>query len=125
MNKEHALAGKDNISLEELSAWPNIYAAVPEGGKSVATERDLFAASGLQPIRKIYVYNHNITNLLLDLNIGIAVAPEILLEAMPRNVICRPLEHGRFTIEMGWAYDPRNKNPALRQFLQFLDSHPS
>jgi len=125
MNKVHPLAGKDNISLEELSAWPNIYAAVPEGGKSVATERDLFAASGLQPIRKIYVYNHNITNLLLDLNIGIAVAPEILIEAMPRNVICRSLEHGRFTIEMGWAYDPRNNNPALRQFLHYLNSHPS
>ena len=125
LNAEHPLAEKENITLEELAAWPNIYAAVPEQGKKVATDQDLFSASGLQPVRKIYVYNHNITNLLLDLNMGIAVAPELLLEAMPRNVICRTLEHRKFTIEMGWAYDPRNRNPALWQFLDYLENYPS
>ena len=121
MNAEHPLAASENITLEELSAWPNIYASAPERGKAVATEQDLFSASGIHPIRKIYVHNHNITNLLLDLNMGIAVAPELLLEAMPKNIICRPLEHGRFTIEMGWAYNPRNRNPALRQFLNYIE----
>ncbi len=125
MNTEHPLSGKENITLAELAAWPNIYAAIPEQGKSVATEQDLYAASGLQPIRKIYVHNHNTTNLLLDLNMGVAVAPELLLDAMPKRVTCRPLEHGRFTIKMGWAYDPQNRNPALRQFLDYLERNPS
>ncbi len=120
MNAEHPLAVRENITLEELCAWPNIYAAAPERGKAVATEQNLFSASGIHPIRMIYVHNHNITNLLLDLNMGIAVAPELLLEAMPKNIVCRPLEHGRFTIEMGWAYDPGNRNPALRQFLNYI-----
>ena len=125
MNADHPLAEEDSISLRELSAWPNIFAGVSEKGKAVATEQDLFAASGFQPIRKIYVHNHNMTNLLLDLNMGIAVAPELLLESMPKNVICRPLENGRFTIEMGWAYDPGNRNPALRQFLKYLENELS
>ena len=122
MNADHPLALKEDISLEELASWPNIYAAIPEKGKPVATEQDLFAAFGLQPVRKIYVHNHNITNLLLDLNMGIAVAPALLLESMPKNVICRPLEHGRFTIEMGWAYDQDNRNPALRQFRSCIEA---
>lgn len=125
MNADHPLAGEADITLEELAAWPNIYADSPEKGKPHGTEQDLFAASGLQPIRKIYVHNHNITNLLLDLNMGIAVAPELLLESMPKNVICRPLAHGRFTIEMGWAYDPGNRNPALLHFLKYLEKDPS
>lgn len=121
MNAEHPLALRENITLEELASWPNIYTAVPERGKAVATEQDLFSASGIHPIRKIYVHNHNMTNLLLDLNVGIAVAPELLLEAMPKNIICRPLEQGRFTIEMGWAYDPGNRNPSLRQFISYIE----
>ncbi len=125
MNTEHPLAAKENITLTELAAWPNIYAAIPEQGKAVATERDLYAASGLRPVRIIHVRNHNTTNLLLDLNVGVAVAPELLLDSMPKQVTCRPLEHGRFTIEMGWAYDPQNRNPALRQFLNYLEENPS
>ncbi len=124
MNTEHPLAAKENITLAELAAWPNIYAAIPERGKSFATEQDLYAASGLRPVRIIRVRNHNTTNLLLDLNVGIAVAPELLLESMPRQVTCRPLEHGRFKIEMGWAYAPQNRNPALRLFLKYLEAHP-
>ena len=39
---------------------------------------------------------------------------------MPKNVICRPLEDGRFTIELGWAYLRASGNPALQRFLAEL-----
>ena len=120
LNREHPLARQEGVTLEELAGWPNIYADIPESGKPLATERDLFEASGVQPVRKIYVRNQDITSLLLDFNLGLAVGPEELLGSMPKNVICRPLEQGRFTIELGWAYCRGNRNPVLRRFIDYL-----
>ena len=120
MNAAHPLARQERVTLGELAGWPNIYADIPESGRARATERDLFEASGLQPVRKIYVRNQDVTSLLLDFNLGLAVGPEELLTSMPKNVICCPLEDGRFTIELGWAYLRASGNPALHRFLEEL-----
>ena len=125
MNQEHPLAQKDNICLEDLSRWTNLYAGIPENGKTDSTEKDIFEGSGLQPIRTLFVRNQNISSLLLDFNIGVAVAPEELIDSMPRHVESRPLEHGRFQIEMGWAYLRSNNNPALLRLLEYISYHES
>ncbi|MCR5136687.1 MAG: LysR family transcriptional regulator [Oscillospiraceae bacterium] len=125
MNEDHPLARQENITLEELSQWPNIYSGVPENGKRKSTEKDLYAGTGLKPIRTIYVSNHNISTLLLDLNSGVAVAPRELLPSMPKKVLSRPLEHDRFRIELAWAYFRENMNPALLRFLNDMDHQNS
>ena len=125
MNREHPLAARDNVDLRALSCWPNIYAGVPENGKSFSTVHDICAESGLQPVKTIYVHNQNICSLLLDFNIGLAVAPEELLDSMPRSVVRRPLEQGRFRVELGWAYLRSNQNPALLRLLGYFSDHES
>ena len=54
-------------------------------------------------------------------DIGVAVAPEELLVSMPRTIERRPLEHGRFRIDLGWAYLRSNSNPALLRLLDYFD----
>ena len=122
MNEEHPLARHENISLEELACWPNIYATNPENAESVSTSKTIFDGSGITPVRTIYVRNQNINSLMLDFNVGVSVAPEELLPSMPRNVVSRPLENGRFQIELGWAYLRSNTNPALQRLVNYLDN---
>ncbi len=125
MSREHPLALQENICLEELARWPNLYAGIPAGGIGASTEKNIFADSGIQPIRTLFVRDQNISSLLLDLNIGVAVAPEELLVSMPRSVERRPLEHGRFRIDLGWAYLRANSNPALLRLLDYFGHRDS
>ena len=120
MNAEHPLAKQKNIRLEELARWTNLYAGIPENGKASSTERDIFDGSGIQPVRTLYVRNQNISSLLLDFNIGVAVAPEELLRSMPRGIERRSLESGRYKIDLGWAYLRENNNPALLRLLSYF-----
>ncbi len=120
MNQSHPFAKKEKITLTEASKATNIFAKMSDESKNMSTYSDLYIKNGIQPQKIIYVQDQNISSLLLDFNIGIAIAPEEIIQSMPKNIVSRPLEDGQFKIRLGWAYAKNNQNPALLKFLSSL-----
>lgn len=120
MNEKHPLASHKRVSLEEASHYTNIFAAIESSVETQSTPSELYTMHNI-PMPKIeYVKDHNMTTLLLDMNRGVAVAPKNIEVNMPANVVCRPLEDGKYTIPLAWAYAKNNDNPALEKLVNYI-----
>ena len=120
MNEEHPLAMKKDIELEALAECVNIFAAQDDSVRLMSTETDLYGSRNMKPRKIEYVQDQNISVLLLEFNMGVAIAPVELVPTMPKGVVLRTLEGGRHHISLGWAYRTGNPNPALHRLIAFL-----
>ena len=119
-NEKHPFSELSDVSIEQASRFTNIFAASGDSVKNSDTASELYSLNNIEIPEILYVQDHNMTTLLLDFNLGVAIAPQKIESIMPDNVICRPLEGGKYTIELTWAYSRNNSNPALLKLVDFL-----
>ena len=115
-NRSNPLAQRRSVTVEEVTAQTLIF-ATPDG---TAARTDSPFQDG--PGRRIYTDTQENVQLMLRLDLGVAVAPDSVATSLCDEIVVIPT-HGEWPrIELAWACSETNENPALKAFLDFLDS---
>lgn len=113
-NRANPLARRASVSCEEVAAQTLIFAEP----SSHAVDASLL---GEGPGRRIFTDTQENVQLMLRLDLGVAVAPASVATSLPDDIVVIPLRGAWPQIELAWAYLAANANPALRRFLDYLE----
>lgn len=117
-NRANPIAKRRSVTFEEILDQTLIFAEPSE------------MANGTSPFnggtgRRLYSDTQENVQLMLRLDMGVAVAPDSVATAASDDIVIIPTSGPWHTIALGWCYLDGNTNPALGEFLQFLESTPT
>lgn len=117
-NRANPIAKRRSVTFEEILDQTLIFAEPSE------------MANGASPFnggtgRRLYSDTQENVQLMLRLDMGVAVAPDSVATAASDDIVIIPTSGPWPTITLGWCYLDGNTNPALGEFLQFLESTPT
>lgn len=114
VNRANPLARRRSVSVDEVAAQTLIFAAPTQRCKSAS----LF---GEGPGRRIFTDTQENVQLMLRLDLGVAVAPDSVATSVSDDIVVVPTRGDWPTIELAWAYLASNRNAALRAFIGLLE----
>ena len=117
MPADHPLAGKDTISLKELSDIPIIACNPLNAPLSTASfQQQMLEKHDANKV--LYCEGIEVAHCMVSAGMGIAVLPNILTLKSPDFAVV-PLR-GELPLSFGVFYHKRSKNAALTEFLKLL-----
>ena len=114
VNRANPFARRRSVSVDEVAAQTLIFAAPTQRCKSPS----LF---GEGPGQRIFTDTQENVQLMLRLDLGIAVAPDSVATSVSDDIVIVPTRGDWPTIELAWAYLASNRNAALRAFIGFIE----
>lgn len=119
MHKDHPLAGKTSLSIEDLRTQPMLMVDQMSSTGYGNYIRDLFIKYNIRPIVSQFAHDggEHIGNILI--NKGILLASEYFLDKTFEEQIARvPIENEELYVTAVWQ--KQNLNPVLKKFIDFL-----
>lgn len=115
---DHPMAGKDSVTLEELSKEP--YILLDEGELSEPME--YFKKSGLEPNIQYVVYDEYTIMSMVEEGLGISVISNLVLNRHHHNIVLKRISP-RLERTVALAYKNKSVLPiASRYFIDFIVS---
>lgn len=117
MPKEHPLAQRDALKVEELADETFVFADHSLAPVLNKAEQDCLAAHNVQP--KV---SHEAESLMMALSLvnflgAVSLLPQYSTRAFPKGVVAIPLVDDEVRLEIGVAWHPENRSAALTAFL--------
>lgn len=114
--KNHPLAAKSSVKLEEIADDPFIL--LEEGDYSEPI--NAFRAAGLEPDIKYTIHDDYAIMTMVESGLGVSILAELMLRRSNYNITCLPIEPPVYrTLAVG--YKNKNRLPiASKYFIQYL-----
>lgn len=114
--KNHPLAAKSSVKLEEIADDPFIL--LEEGHYSEPI--NAFRAAGLEPDIKYTIHDDYAIMTMVESGLGVSILAELMLRRSNYNITCLPIEPPVYrTLSVG--YKNKNRLPiASKYFIQYL-----
>lgn len=114
--KNHPLAAKSSVKLEEIADDPFIL--LEEGDYSEPI--NAFRAAGLEPNIKYTIHDDYAIMTMVESGLGVSILAELMLRRSNYNITCLPIEPPVYrTLAVG--YKNKNRLPiASKYFIQYL-----
>ena len=114
--KNHPLAAKSSVKLEEIADDPFIL--LEEGHYSEPI--NAFRAAGLEPDIKYTIHDDYAIMTMVESGLGVSILAELMLRRSNYNITCLPIEPPVYrTLAVG--YKNKNRLPiASKYFIQYL-----
>lgn len=117
--KDHALASRSSIRLEEIVDEP--YILMEEGHYSEPV--NAFHAAGLKPNIKYTIHDDYAIMTMVEAGLGISILAELVLRRTGYNIVCLPIEPPVYrTLAIGYK-DKSSLPIASRYFIEYLRAH--
>lgn len=116
-HRDSPFSRRGPVTFEEVMAQTVILAEPSEAAQGEGAQRGLGSCVTGTCLRADTQEN---VQLMLRLNMGIAVAPDSVASAASDDIVIVPTAGPWPTITLAWAYLEGNNNPALALFLEFL-----
>lgn len=113
-NRRNPLARSRGVTVEEVACQTLIFAEPNDNEES----NSLFSAG---PGKRIFTDTQENVQLMLRLDLGIAVAPNSVATSLCDDIAIVPTRGPWPKVELAWASLETNENPALHAFLAFLE----
>ncbi|MDK2964994.1 LysR family transcriptional regulator [Lacrimispora sp.] len=119
LSREHYLAERKNITIEELSIQTHILISPLENTRLYDHYLHFFRQADY-PEHIIRVQNASVLRMMVEMNQGISVVPILGLQ-LNRELVLKETPVPDHKIETGLIYLKENQNPCLRNFLDYIN----
>lgn len=117
--KDHALASRSSVRLEEIVDEP--YILMEEGHYSEPV--NAFHAAGLKPNIKYTIHDDYAIMTMVEAGLGISILAELVLRRTGYDIVCLPIEPPVYrTLAIGYK-DKSSLPIASRYFIEYLRTH--
>lgn len=122
--KKHRLSRKKRVALNDLAGEDIILFARRTNPVLHRTILDILRGHGLRAAIRQEAGNKGTILALAGAGLGVGIVPESSAAAAPAGVLFRPLAPGLPPVEIVAVWREDDERPALRHFLDLLDSGP-
>jgi DNA-binding transcriptional LysR family regulator len=123
LHKNHPLASDDMVNLGMLSNENFIIVDRHDSPQGYDKTIQICADNGFPP--KITSQVHAIKDILflVESGLGVAIIPNYIAENYSENLICIPINRGKYVVDLVAAWKKTNSNPSLPYFMDALRTY--
>lgn len=120
MNYDNPLAAKKSLTISEISKCVNFVIAMNTHTVTFKHFSSFYDDEQFKDVVIKSVESDSILRMMLKMNFGISVVPEILNKSMGEEFACVPIEGSTHEVEYCIAYLKENSNPCFNIFMKYM-----
>lgn len=123
LSRDHPMANRHTLSKEELASFPTFLGGIPKVEDYVVRiYQEYFRSSGIEPANIITVPAQDVATFMVSVGMGGNIVPTSEKRLWnPELYVFLDLEEP-LILESAWLYSSENINPALRRFVEMIES---